>query len=183
MAKKNNLRFVILGLLSQQELSGYDIKKLFETEINDFWYANHSQIYPELIKMEADGLITSRLDVVGEKLEKKYYSLTDEGRDALSMWLKEPLPVPAPSRDEFPMKLYLLNEASAPELPAMLDEELSRHENKLSYLQARQALVFGTGTLDPKDRIGHRCILAYAILRETNYITWLRQLRTLLPKR
>lgn len=182
MAKKNNLRYVILGLLSQQELSGYDIKKLFETEINDFWYANHSQIYPELIKMEADGLITSRLDIVGEKLEKKYYSLTDEGQTVLKQWLTAPLPIPAPSKDEFPMKLYLLNEASAPELPAMLDEELSRHTNKLAYLQSRQALVFGSHCLDPKDRFGHRCILAYAILRETNYIAWLRQLQALLPK-
>ena len=51
MAQKNILKYIILGLLAQQELAGYDIKKLFEGELGDFWYSNHSQIYPELQRM------------------------------------------------------------------------------------------------------------------------------------
>ena len=56
MAQKNTLRYVILGLLSKEPMAGYDIKKAFEGEIGDFWYSNHSQIYPELNRMEQEGL-------------------------------------------------------------------------------------------------------------------------------
>ncbi len=72
MAQKNVLKYIILGLLAHRELAGYDIKKLFEEELGDFWYSNHSQIYPELRHMEDDGLISSRTELVGKKLEKKF---------------------------------------------------------------------------------------------------------------
>ena len=45
MAQKNVLKYIILGMLAHRELAGYDIKKLFEEELGDFWYSNHSQIY------------------------------------------------------------------------------------------------------------------------------------------
>ena len=52
MAKGNNLQYVLLGLLAKQDLTGYDIKKLFAQEVGDFWCARHSQVYPELRKLE-----------------------------------------------------------------------------------------------------------------------------------
>ena len=52
MTKENTLQYILLGLLAKQDLTGYDIKKLFEQEVGDFWFARHSQVYPELRKME-----------------------------------------------------------------------------------------------------------------------------------
>lgn len=80
MAQKNILKYIILGLLNHKELAGYDLKKLFEGEVGDFWSSNHSQIYPELRRMEEKGLITSHSETVGTKLEKKYYHITRPGR-------------------------------------------------------------------------------------------------------
>jgi DNA-binding PadR family transcriptional regulator len=71
MAQKSVLRYIILGLLAQQDLAGCDIKKMFEGELGDFWHSNHSQIYPELRKMETDGLIEYHTVLVGKKQEKK----------------------------------------------------------------------------------------------------------------
>ena len=76
MAQKNTLRYVILGLLSKEPMAGYDIKKAFEGEIGDFWYSNHSQIYPELGRMEQDGFIIGHEEIVGSKLTKKKYTIT-----------------------------------------------------------------------------------------------------------
>ncbi|MBU3158100.1 PadR family transcriptional regulator, partial [Clostridium estertheticum] len=69
MAKKNILKYIILGLLEKQELTGYDIKKIFEDEIGEFWRSNHSQIYPELRKLQEQKLISFRVEIVGNKLE------------------------------------------------------------------------------------------------------------------
>lgn len=80
MAQKNILKYIILGLLNHKELAGYDLKKLFEGEVGDFWSSNHSQIYPELRRMEEKGLITSHSETVGTKLEKNTTTSPRPGR-------------------------------------------------------------------------------------------------------
>jgi DNA-binding PadR family transcriptional regulator len=128
MAQKNILKYIILGLLNREDLAGYDIKKLFEEELGDFWYSNHSQIYPELRRMEDDGLISSRTELVGKKLEKKFYQITKDGQKLLSAWMDESLNPLVPTRDEFTMKLYLLDSADHPLVTRLFQEEIARHE-------------------------------------------------------
>ena len=161
MAQKNVLKYIILGLLAHRELAGYDIKKLFEEELGDFWYSNHSQIYPELRHMEDDGLISSRTELVGKKLEKKFYQITKSGQQLLSAWMHEPLSQPVPTRDDFTMKLYLLDSAADPLTRQLFQEEIARHEEKYQYLQARWQLLFADEEARQK-HFGHRCILQQA---------------------
>jgi DNA-binding PadR family transcriptional regulator len=53
-----SLRMALLGLLSVKgPASGYDLAKKFELSLNHVWQAGHTQIYPELVKMAADGLV------------------------------------------------------------------------------------------------------------------------------
>lgn len=47
-----NLKYAILGLLNQKEMTGYDLMKQFESTLCEFWSAKHSQIYPELKKTD-----------------------------------------------------------------------------------------------------------------------------------
>ncbi|MFQ3848115.1 PadR family transcriptional regulator [Staphylococcus shinii] len=75
MAQKNILQYVLLGLLKNEHMSGYDIKKAFERDIGEFWQANHSQIYPELKKLYGRSLIDKTIEITGEKLEKRYMLL------------------------------------------------------------------------------------------------------------
>ena len=174
MAQKNILKYIILGLLAQQELAGYDIKKLFEGELGDFWYSNHSQIYPELQRMEAAGIIDSFSKTVGQKLEKKFYRITDSGKALLQEWIQEPLGDIAPTRDEFTMKLYLIQDAADPLIPELFAEEISRHEEKYRYLQARWQLLFPTEEAQ-QQHYGHARILQQAILREKQRLAWLHR--------
>ena len=45
------LKYAILGLLNQKSMSGYELSSEFESALNEFWNAKHSQIYPELRKL------------------------------------------------------------------------------------------------------------------------------------
>ena len=54
MARKNTLRYILLGLLSKKKMTGYELNQSFKNEIGEFWQAKHSQIYPELAKMEEE---------------------------------------------------------------------------------------------------------------------------------
>lgn len=57
--RKNKTKFVILGLLSEGDLTGYEIKKIIDIRFSFFWNESYGQLYPELKNLEQDDLIHS----------------------------------------------------------------------------------------------------------------------------
>lgn len=100
-----SLRIALLGLLTTSgAASGYDLTKKFGVSINHVWQAQHSQIYPELVKMEADGLIT----VLEEGARgRKIYAVTEDGSRTLREWMLTFEPT-APPRSETALQTFLL---------------------------------------------------------------------------
>jgi PadR family transcriptional regulator, regulatory protein AphA len=76
---------VILGLLSEQPLTGYDIKKLIDIRFKFFWNESYGQIYPTLKKMVESGLI-SALTQGKDNRGKQRYEITSLGKDTLQAW-------------------------------------------------------------------------------------------------
>lgn len=85
------LRQAILGILTADGLTGYEFSKAFEDSVGYVWSAPQSQIYPELRRMEADGLVAGK-DLARGSSTKRRYEITDDGRAELQGWLKEPVP-------------------------------------------------------------------------------------------
>ncbi len=88
MAREKKIGMVILGFLSHEDLTGYDIKKRIDGAIRFFWKGSFGNIYPALKDMETRGLITKSDTSVGGR-EKTTYQITNRGRDVLKDWLKE----------------------------------------------------------------------------------------------
>lgn len=88
MARERKIDMVILGLLSHEDLTGYDIKKRMDGAISFFWKGSFGNIYPALKDMEAQKLITKSDTSVGGR-ERITYHLTNAGRDALKKWLSD----------------------------------------------------------------------------------------------
>ncbi|MFC4586643.1 PadR family transcriptional regulator [Sphaerisporangium corydalis] len=131
-----SLRIALLGLLSVSgPASGYDLTKKFETSINYVWQAGHSQIYPELAKMAADGLIT--VEPEGPR-GRKIYTITREGTDELHRWLVERVPTD-PVRSEGALQAFLLPLLSAPEALDVLSRLTAAAETRLADLRALRA--------------------------------------------
>ncbi|MFC3023678.1 PadR family transcriptional regulator [Vibrio zhugei] len=99
-----SLPHVILTVLSTRDATGYDITKEFSASIGYFWKASHQQVYRELNKMGQDGLVTCVLEPQEGKPDRKVYSITDSGRNALGEWFDKPTKHPT-VRDEFSAKL------------------------------------------------------------------------------
>ncbi|AHH19804.1 transcriptional regulator, PadR-like family [Nocardia nova SH22a] len=100
-----SLKYAILGYLSSGPGSGYDLVQQLDGGLGWFWAASHSQIYPELRRLKTAGLITDTATTVGEKLEKRVYSLTDQGAHELREWTCTE-PEYRPNRD--PERLQLI---------------------------------------------------------------------------
>lgn len=112
-----NVRTICLAILYDGEATGYEIRKLsVEGEYSYFIDASYGSIYPALAKLEADGLVTSRVEQQDGKPAKKIYSITGVGRTAFLNSLFEDL-----SKDEFRSE-FLLFARFASELPASLVE-------------------------------------------------------------
>ena len=98
-----SLRHAILGLLGRRPSTGYELTQTFDRSLRTSWHASHSQVYPELAKLERAGLV----EVVGRGARRsKTYGLTDEGREELRRWLVEAEPDRS-QRNESGVRLFL----------------------------------------------------------------------------
>lgn len=125
-----------LGALMRGDASGYQIRKLYEDgPFSAFHAVSFGSIYPALNQMLAEGLVTVREMVQDGKPDKKVYSITEAGRDALvrGLWAD-----PAPDRYRSDM-LYILafgHMLPRPRRTALLDRYLAEHEAKRADLAA-----------------------------------------------
>jgi PadR family transcriptional regulator, regulatory protein AphA len=90
MSKISYPRFIILGLLGLEPMSGYDIKKWVDMSFRHFWEIGYSQIYPTLRALEEEGLVTMRIVHEESGPERKVYTISDRGLEDLMKWLHSP---------------------------------------------------------------------------------------------
>lgn len=80
--------FAVLGLLSFQPMSGYDLKQFADRSIGHFyWSPAKSQIYAELRRLRSEGLVTEEYVEQDTRPDKRVYAITPEGRERLSSWI------------------------------------------------------------------------------------------------
>ncbi len=96
---------VILGMLTLGVTSGYDIKQLVDKSTRHFWAASYGQIYPELKRLEDQGLVRGRSEPTGGRA-RTVYELTEAGHEALRSWLTSDTEPLYELRDEGMLKLF-----------------------------------------------------------------------------
>ena len=81
--RKGSTTVLILTLLSEQPMYGYQLAKELAARSGGVFDFKEGTLYPALHRMEKDGLLTSYWEVVEEGPSRKYYAVTDGGRDEL----------------------------------------------------------------------------------------------------
>lgn len=87
-----DVKTVCLGMLTEGEASGYDLKKEFESSFGHFFAAGYGSIYPALNALARDGLVECRHIPQKGKPDRKVYKITEAGRDRLLEALQNPSP-------------------------------------------------------------------------------------------
>jgi DNA-binding PadR family transcriptional regulator len=129
-----SLRFALLALLSVDAMTGYDLHKRFDSSVGHVWYAPDSQIYPELRKMEADGVVAAEEVPWGTKGTKREYHITDPGREALRSWMNTTLPY-ARFRDAMHLKSAYFEWATPDAARRQLRAHIAHYEAELAQWQ------------------------------------------------
>lgn len=76
--ERGDLKFVILSLIADRPMHGYEVMKALEEESRGAYAASPGSVYPTLQMLEDEGYLTSK-----EEGGKRVYSITDEGREYL----------------------------------------------------------------------------------------------------
>jgi PadR family transcriptional regulator AphA len=103
---------VLLGLLTVESMSGYDLGQMIRESIGHFWNESYGQIYPNLKKLAAEGFVTSKVERQKGRPDRRIYSITKKGQERLAKWLAVP-PQPEIPRNEMLLKLFFGTQVSA----------------------------------------------------------------------
>jgi len=111
MASAKGIRLFILGLLTRQPMSGYDIKRFLKSLSWLIDVPSLGSLYPSLHALLKDGLVTVEVIASQDRPSRKIYSITEAGEKALRAWLNQPSESDA-SLKKFVMRLALINAIS-----------------------------------------------------------------------
>jgi PadR family transcriptional regulator, regulatory protein AphA len=128
---------VILGLLAHGPRSGYEIKAVVDRSTVFFWAASYGQIYPELRRLEADGLVEGENAPTGRRA-RRVFRLTEAGRAELELWLLG-VNSTIELRDESLLRLFFADAIPREQALGLLEGRRQGHEQYLTMLRAIDA--------------------------------------------
>lgn len=137
---------VILGMLRLGHRTGYEIKSVVDVSTRHFWAASYGQIYPELKRLEADGLIVGEEEPAGGRA-RTAYTLTPAGEAALTAWLTSADDLTFELRDEGLLKYFFADALEPAQVAEHLRAVRERHERVLARLRQMEA---GAEALDAR---------------------------------
>lgn len=123
----SNTSYVILGMLRKGPKSGYEIKAKADISTRFFWAVSYGQIYPELKRLEEAGLIEGVADA-GSGRQRKVFSITESGVEALREWLRRPGELHSELRHEGVLRFFFSDALSSDERMELLEAMRSKHE-------------------------------------------------------
>ncbi|WAL67506.1 helix-turn-helix transcriptional regulator [Amycolatopsis cynarae] len=160
-----SLRHALLGLLAGGPGSGYDLLRKFEISLANVWPATQSQVYTELSRLAATGLI----EVTAEGPRgRKEYAITDEGRAELRHWVLE-VPPQQRRRNDLLLRVFFLDTVD----PAEAREFLLRSRDQVAELRdglrkVRESVDWGDDSLSVYGTLALEWGLRYA----TMHVEW-----------
>jgi DNA-binding PadR family transcriptional regulator len=85
------LGYALLGLIYQQPLTGYDVKKIFASTPMAGFSDSPGAIYPALRKLEQLGFVRSEVQQLGGLRRRRMFEITPKGVASLKAWQSKPI--------------------------------------------------------------------------------------------
>ncbi|NIP71784.1 MAG: PadR family transcriptional regulator [Gammaproteobacteria bacterium] len=133
-----DIKTLCLGVLTDGDMAGYDIKKYFEQAFSHFFVAGFGSIYPALAELTRDGLVDVNSVEQEKRPDKKVYRITKAGRVALEQALSDTDPRHK-VRSEFLVLTYFAHLLSPGVLADKLGRRIAEWEQVLETLGGYEA--------------------------------------------
>lgn len=169
------LRYAVLAALLEGEASGYELSKRFDVSVANFWSATPQQLYRELDQLEARGLVAAEVVEQERRPNKRVFTLTEAGHEALYAFTAAPAR-PAAMRDELVVKVQAVDAGDVAAVRAAVAERLQHARAKLAlYEQIRKSMLAGGSEeafLAAAERVGPYLTLLGGRVYERSNIRW-----------
>src|SRR4028118_1990394 len=168
-----SLAHAILGLLQQEEMTGYDLKtSCFDQCIAHLWPADQAQIYRTLDKLVEQGWTTCKVEIQRDRPNRKVYSVTEAGIAELIQWLQCHQPLPK-VREPLLIQLFFAAQLPNEAIIQLLKQQLAARHEKLAECESIELPTLGDQSAS-REQILQRLVLELAIRKEETYIDWLK---------
>jgi DNA-binding PadR family transcriptional regulator len=166
-AKAPDTAYGVMGMLTFGEMSGYDLGKAIEGSIGFFWAPAKSQLYAELRRLVTIGWAREREVEQTDRPDKRVYTITSEGEEALRSWLETPPAGFDPIKSPFLLRLFFGHLAGAEAVRGLVTEHRRQAEELLeTFGQIESALLAQEGPLPPY------LTLTYGITYARGVVDW-----------
>jgi DNA-binding PadR family transcriptional regulator len=179
--------YAILSLLAKIPLSGYDIVREIKKP-HSFFYGQvqFSQVYPELARLRASELVTSRIIEQQGKPDKRVYTISPLGLQVLKSWVVAPTPI-VETRSEFLIKAHSLWLSNPQQAIIQFREHERYHREQLAAYQASLEEIeqrWGSSIrFVNTPAFGDYLTVTRGISYEREYIAWLQWVIAILEER
>jgi DNA-binding PadR family transcriptional regulator len=181
-----SLKHAVLAALLEGEASGYDLAKLFDVSVANFWAATPQQLYRELDRLSEAGLIAARVVRQERRPNKRVFTLTEAGHRDLVAYTAGP-PKPSAVRDELMVQVQACDEGDASAVRAHVRERMEAARAKLARYQAmREGMLDGrdeAAYLRETERVGPYLTLLRGMAFEEENVRWGERTLTVLAER
>lgn len=134
-----NVKTLCLGILSFGEATGYEIKKMSaDGRFSHFIDVSYGSIYPALLRLTEEGLVSCREEQQSGKPDRKIYSITDKGRAALLEALRE-APAPDKFKSEFLFLMIFAGLLDRSRIARAIDDRIALHAAEIARLEEAMA--------------------------------------------
>ncbi|MFJ8884282.1 PadR family transcriptional regulator [Streptomyces sp. NPDC102402] len=118
------LRHAVLAALLDGEYSGYQLAKVFDIGVANFWHALPQQLYAELARLEKDGLVAGRQVIQENRPNKRLFQVTDAGLAELETFAAA-LSKPSFIRDDLLVKVQACDHIDIAPVIEQIEERAS----------------------------------------------------------
>jgi DNA-binding PadR family transcriptional regulator len=124
---------MILGLLSIEPASGYDLKKHFESTVDHFFHTGFGSIYPALAALADAGMVECTTIEQDGRPDRKVYRITAAGEKTLRAQLASCEPTHR-VRSELLALFYFAHLMPPQRVSALLDQRIVNMESSIHAL-------------------------------------------------
>jgi DNA-binding PadR family transcriptional regulator len=171
------LKYVLLGSLGYQPLTGYQLKQFIDSSARHFWFAQTSQIYRTLDHLEKEGLLGSDMQEQQDRPDRRLYHITPAGREDLMAWLAQPMTEIEPTKDTLLVRLFFSAQVDKDTILTQLRLQRSLRQRQLAVYRAEVPRLIQAGVERrpelKRDALFWDATRRLGELEEEAYVRWL----------